>query len=104
MVFPSPRPMIRPASDRIVNFVAFVSRDGLSAQQPFGKPQSQLTNKAFRVMKTGLVGVNDERTMPKPEDEDFKTRTREYTFDRVEVQPNTGISTAIFVESLEIKS
>jgi hypothetical protein len=92
-------PLIRSQSDRVVNFVAFVSRDGLTAQQPCGKPQSQLTNKAFRVLRTGLVGVQDERSMPKPEDADFRTRTREYTFDRVEVQRETGITTAIYLEA-----
>ncbi len=103
MVFKPPVRVLRPhsSSDRVINFVCFVSRDGLMAQQPFGKTQSELTNKAFRLLKSSLVGVGrDERAMPAESDPDFRQRTREYTFEQVDVQPETGITTAIYVESM----
>ncbi len=79
----------------------FVARDGLTLQIPFGKPRSTMTNRAYRPLRSGLLNVREDNVqIPKPTDADFKTRTREYTFEHIDVQPETGITTAIYVETL----
>lgn len=96
----TPRLVQRPASDKTVNFIQFISRDALSAQMPFGRPQSLLPQKIVRTLATGLAGVADERPPPKESDPDFKQRAREYLFDHVEVDEKTAVTTAVYGESM----
>lgn len=89
----------RATSARLINFVRFVSRDGLQMQQPFGKSAAQITNKAFRTLHSSIVAPGkDERPPPQPEDADFKTRTRVYMFAGIEVEPGTGVTVAVYAE------
>ena len=96
----TPQPVRRPAVDKLVNYIMFLSRDALTAQMPFGRPHSQLPKTIMRTLATGLAGVQDERPAPKEGDPDFRQRTREYAFDHVEVAEGTLVTTAVYAESM----
>lgn len=88
-----------PKNVPFVHFVKFRSRDGLERSQPCGRLATALTNKAFRTLHSALVAPGDDaREAPKPEDLDFKQRTRQYSFHGLEVEDGTGVVSAIYLE------
>jgi len=89
---------VRGKAPTVVNFVRFVARDGLSLEQPYGS-DLQLSRKVYRQLQSSLVAPGqDTREAPKPEDEDFKQRTRTYAFAGVERHPHSGVVTAVYLE------
>jgi hypothetical protein len=83
----------------IINFVRFVSRDGLSFEMPYGK-DDKVPSKAWRKLRSTVLidGQEDERPEPNPNDPHFKERMRAYSFQGVQRDPATGILTAIYGE------
>jgi hypothetical protein len=81
----------------LVNHIRFVARDGLSLGMPFGQHADKLTAKAYRTLHSTLV-ESDERQPPKPDDPDFRERTRVYAFRGIEVEKQSGITTALYLE------
>lgn len=85
---------------QLIHFVRFVSRDGLSATMPFKQQNTALQAKAYRAMRSSLLLNNqtDDREPPKVGDADFKERSRSYYCAGVEVDDQTGVVTAIYLE------
>lgn len=94
----SPLADVRGKAPTVVHFIRFVARDGLTLEQPYGS-DLQLSRKVYRQLQSSLVAPGqDSREPPKPEDPDFRQRTRGYAFAGVERNPHTAVVTAIYLE------
>lgn len=90
--------LVQGKAPTIINFIKFVARDGLSYIQPYGK-DLQVPKKAWRKLESSLVAPGqDTRPAPEVNDPDFKQRTRCYAFAGVDVDEQTSIVTAIYLE------
>lgn len=81
----------------VVNYVVFVSRDGLTAEMPFGDRADKLPQRLYRTVRSALI-ERDDRPPPAEDDPDFKSRARAYAFRELRIDASAALVRAMYLE------